>query len=184
MVPTMLFRRGEPFAAYGSPGGATIINTVLQITLNLLDHGMTIQEAIDAPRISVTNAAGTGICEAGPLEPTGFTPTPAFSPAVLADLGALGHGLAPCSSTPIGSVQAVVIDLRTGKGYGGADPRREGTVIQVRGGRGKHEHDGEHGRDRKHEDDGKRDGDGKRDRDGKHGDRDGGERGRRAAGAW
>jgi gamma-glutamyltranspeptidase/glutathione hydrolase len=149
MSPTMLLRHGEPFAAFGSPGGSTIINTVLQITLNLVDHDLSVQEAIDAPRISVNNAAGRGICEAGPLEPRGFTPTPAFSPAVLDELRAMGHELAACTDSPIGSVQAVVIDLRTGKRFGGADQRREGTVISVRNRHGRHGDDedrGGHGR--------------------------------------
>jgi gamma-glutamyltranspeptidase/glutathione hydrolase len=133
MSPTMLFRDGEPFAAYGSPGGATIINSVLQITLNLLDHGMTIQQAIDAPRISVGSAAGVVSCEAGPDVPMGFTPSPPLDPAVLDALRRMGHVIPPCSRAPIGSVQAVVIDLRNGQQYGGADPRRLGTVIPVRG---------------------------------------------------
>lgn len=126
MTPTMLFKNGEPFAAYGSPGGATIINSVLGITLNLIDHGMSIQQAIDAPRWSVTSAGGTISCEPGMSPPI---PT-----ASLQGLQALGHlvptvgGVPACSST-IGSVQAVIIDLKTGKQYGGADQRREGTVI-------------------------------------------------------
>lgn len=129
MSPTMLFKDGKPFAAYGSPGGATIINSVFQITLNLLDHHMTIQDAIDAPRITVSSPAGTVRCEVGPLTPLGFTPTPAFSPAVLQALRNMGHVVPPCTSVPIGSVQAVVIDLKTGKQFGGADPRRQGTVV-------------------------------------------------------
>ena len=130
MSPSILFRNGEPIAAYGSPGGSTIINSVLNITLNLVDHGMAIQDAINAPRLSVTSAAGGVSCEAG--QP--FM-VPAFPQATLDALRALGHtsiplvnGKATCTST-IGSVQGVVIDLRTGKQYGGADPRREGTVI-------------------------------------------------------
>lgn len=141
MSPTLLFREGRPFAAYGSPGGATIINSVLQITLDLLDHGMTIQQAIDAPRISVGSAAGRVTCEVGPLTPLGFTPSPAFSDAVLDELRAMGHVVPPCTHSPIGSVQAVVIDLQTGRQFGGADPRREGTVIQVRGQRRQGERD-------------------------------------------
>jgi gamma-glutamyltranspeptidase len=42
--------------AYGSPGGATIIDSVFNVTLNLIDHGMWMQQAIDAPRRSVTSA--------------------------------------------------------------------------------------------------------------------------------
>jgi gamma-glutamyltranspeptidase / glutathione hydrolase len=50
---------GEPLIAYGSPGGATIINSVLNVTLNLLDQKMTLQDAIDAPRLSVTSATSS-----------------------------------------------------------------------------------------------------------------------------
>jgi gamma-glutamyltranspeptidase/glutathione hydrolase len=114
MSPTILFKDGEPIAAYGSPGGATIINTVLQITLNLIDHGMAIQEAINAPRISTTSAGSSVSYESG-------IPTSSID-----GLKALGY-LTGLSS--IGSVQAVVIDLQTGKQFGGADSRREGTVI-------------------------------------------------------
>lgn len=125
MSPTMLFQNGEPVAAYGSPGGATIINSVLNVTLNLVDHGMSIQEAINAPRFSVTSAAGGITCEAG------------FSAATLQGLLSLGHavpvqnGVPNCASR-IGSVQGVVIDLRTGHQYGAADLRREGTVIGIK----------------------------------------------------
>ncbi len=68
-------------------------------------------------------------CEVGPLAPLGFTPVPQFSPAVLQALRTMGHDTPPCTHTPIGSVQAVIIDLQTGKQYGGADARRQGTVI-------------------------------------------------------
>lgn len=129
MSPTIVFRNGEPIAAFGSPGGSTIINSVLNMTLNLIDHRMTIQQAIDAPRLSVTSALGTASCEAG--QPFML---PAFSTATVTALKALGHfsnsntGALVCNAT-IGSVQGVIVDLQTGKQYGGADQRREGTVI-------------------------------------------------------
>lgn len=65
LAPTLLFRDGKPVAAYGSPGGATIINSVLNVTLNLIDHGMTLPQAIAAPRLSVTHATGQVNCEGG-----------------------------------------------------------------------------------------------------------------------
>jgi len=130
MSPSLVFKNGEPIAAYGSPGGSTIINSVLNVTLNLVDHGMTIQQAIDAPRLSVTSAAGAVSCEGG--QP--FM-QPAFPQATLDALRntfgqpvPLVNGKPTCNST-IGSVQGVIIDLQTGKQYGGADQRREGTVI-------------------------------------------------------
>ncbi len=51
MTPTILAKDGALFAVVGSPGGRTIINSVLQVTLNLVDFGMTMQEAVDAKRI-------------------------------------------------------------------------------------------------------------------------------------
>jgi gamma-glutamyltranspeptidase/glutathione hydrolase len=50
MTPTILARDGRLFMVIGSPGGRTIINTVLLAILNVVDFGMNIQEAIDAPR--------------------------------------------------------------------------------------------------------------------------------------
>ena len=132
MAPTLLFKNGKPFAAYGSPGGSTIINSVLNITLNLIDHGMTLQQAIDAPRLSVTSAAGAVSCEGG----SDFK-QPRFGIQAQNALRALGHtSLGAIDSdacqASIGSVQAVTVDLQTGKQYGAADKRREGTVISPR----------------------------------------------------
>jgi gamma-glutamyltranspeptidase/glutathione hydrolase len=123
MVPTMIFSpKGKPLIAYGSPGGATIINSVFNTTLNLIDHGMSIQAAIDAPRLSVTSAGGSISIDNGNPK----APTP-FPPASLDGLRALGHTVnAPAD---IGSVQMIGIDPTTGLQYGGADMRREGTVI-------------------------------------------------------
>lgn len=118
MPPSILFKDDKPIAAYGSPGGSTIINSVFQITLNLIDHNMAIQEAIDAPRISSTTSTPTG---------ASIRRENGFSEDVIQELEDLGHVFRSPSS--IGSVQAIVIDLQTGKQYGGADQRREGTVI-------------------------------------------------------
>ena len=51
MTPTILERNGRLYAVIGSPGGRTIINTVLQVALNVVDFGMNIQEAVNAPRV-------------------------------------------------------------------------------------------------------------------------------------
>jgi gamma-glutamyltranspeptidase/glutathione hydrolase len=132
MAPTLLFRDGKPVAAYGSPGGATIINSVLNVTLNIVDHGMTMQQAIDAPRLSVTHAAGKVSCEGG----RDFM-RPRFGIAVQDALRSQGHaglgetGTDACKET-IGSVQGIVIDRAAGEHHGAADARREGTVIRVR----------------------------------------------------
>jgi gamma-glutamyltranspeptidase / glutathione hydrolase len=60
MAPTIVTRDGRPFLALGSPGGATIITTVLQILLDRVDLGMTLSQAIADPRASQRNALNTG----------------------------------------------------------------------------------------------------------------------------
>jgi gamma-glutamyltranspeptidase/glutathione hydrolase len=60
MAPTIITKDGKPFLALGSPGGATIITTVLQILLDRLDLGMTLPQAIADPRASQRNAVNTG----------------------------------------------------------------------------------------------------------------------------
>jgi gamma-glutamyltranspeptidase/glutathione hydrolase len=115
MTPTILFKGDQPVAAFGSPGGATIINSVFNVMINLIDHGMTIQQAVDAPRISVTTA-GNGIArEAG------------FDAAEIAKLQALGHSVGNPGN--IGNVNAVFIDLASGRQFGAVDSTREGGLI-------------------------------------------------------
>jgi len=50
MTPTIVLKDGNPVLVVGTPGGARIITTVLEILVNVIDHGMTLQEAVDAPR--------------------------------------------------------------------------------------------------------------------------------------
>ena len=50
MSPTIVLRDGEPLLVTGSPGGSTIITTVLQVIVNVIDHGMDLSEAVSAPR--------------------------------------------------------------------------------------------------------------------------------------
>ena len=56
MSPTIVLRNGKPFLALGSPGGSTIITTVLQMLVNRIDLDMTIKQAMAAPRVSPRNA--------------------------------------------------------------------------------------------------------------------------------
>ena len=123
MSPTIVFNRwGKPIAAYGSPGGSTIINSVVNTSMNLIDHKRNIQEAIDQPRISQTSANGSPLWEAG------------FSQEVIDELKAppFGHNLSDERLRVIGSVQGVAISPLTGLQYGGADRRRVGGVETIR----------------------------------------------------
>ncbi|MED4750026.1 gamma-glutamyltransferase [Brevibacillus choshinensis] len=117
MTPTIVLKDGKPFLAVGSPGGSTIIASVSQTILNVIDHGMEIQDAIVAPRI-FSSAYPAVTWEAG------------LDQDVILQLLAKGHSFAE-KPTNIGNVQAIVYDLETGKMYGGADNTRQGTVLGV-----------------------------------------------------
>ena len=124
MTPVIVFapaRDGaapRPVAAYGSPGGSTIINTVLGMTLNLIDFRLSVREAVEAPRLSLTNASDEAVTaiEAG------------FDAEMLQRLRTVGYNIAETQES-IGAVQAVVIDRQTGLADGFADPRRDGRGI-------------------------------------------------------
>jgi gamma-glutamyltranspeptidase/glutathione hydrolase len=61
MSPTLAFKDGKPAFSIGSPGGSTIITTVLQTIVNHVDLGMSMDQAVDAPRLSERNNAVTDI---------------------------------------------------------------------------------------------------------------------------
>ncbi len=61
MAPTIVLKDGKPAFTIGSPGGATIITTVLQTMVNYIDLGMSMDKAIDAPRLSQRNARETSV---------------------------------------------------------------------------------------------------------------------------
>src|SRR5690606_504156 len=50
MTPTIVTRDGRTVLVLGSPGGSRIITTVLQVLLNVVEYGLDVQEAVDAPR--------------------------------------------------------------------------------------------------------------------------------------
>jgi len=112
MSPTIVTRDDEPVLAVGSPGGATIITTVLQILLERFDLGASLPEAIARPRASQRNGATTAA-----------EPQLIGSPEGQALLGQYGHRYA---ETPdIGAATAVEI-LPRGRFRAAAEPRRRG----------------------------------------------------------
>jgi gamma-glutamyltranspeptidase/glutathione hydrolase len=110
MTPTIVARDGKPVLVLGSPGGRTIINTVLQAILNVVDHGMTVAEAIEAPRIH-----HQWLPDATRFEAFGF------SPDTKRLYEAMGHTLSPQSTQ--GRAMGIFIDPSSGIRYGAADSR-------------------------------------------------------------
>jgi len=110
MTPTILARDGRLFMVTGSPGGRTIINTVLQTILNVVDFGMNVQEAIDAPRIHHAW-----------LPDRIFHEKWGFSPDALVLLAARGHALREVRA--LGVAEAIVYDAKQDLLEGGSDRR-------------------------------------------------------------
>jgi gamma-glutamyltranspeptidase / glutathione hydrolase len=114
MSPTIVLGPdGEPTAAFGSPGGARIITAALQVAVNQLDLGMSLPEAIAAPRLSNLNGPSTGI-EAGLLDgPEG--PALIARGHNLSALGAIGN-VTGVAFLPDGRMQAAAEPVRLGGG--------------------------------------------------------------------
>jgi gamma-glutamyltranspeptidase/glutathione hydrolase len=110
MTPSIVARDGELVAVVGSPGGRTIINTVLQVTLNLVDFGMDIQEAVSAPRIHHQWLPDRIRIEDGGVDES-----------ALGNLRRLGHEVSMGGRQ--GLAHSIMIDPRTGDRLGAADPR-------------------------------------------------------------
>ncbi len=117
MTPTIVLKDGKVWFALGSPGGPTIINTVLQTIINVIDHGMTMQEAVDAPRIHHQWMPDQIVYEPG---------------GIVADvkdkLSAMGHQFTD-KPRRMGDCEAIMIDPKTGMRLGASDPRRGGKAV-------------------------------------------------------
>lgn len=116
MTPTFLLREGKLFLVIGSPGGPTIINTVLQVIVNVVDFGRTIQEAIDAPRFH-----HQWLPDELRMEVHGF------SEDVTKALEARGHRLALRGF--MGDAEGIMLEPTTGIRLGASDPRGDGQAI-------------------------------------------------------
>ena len=117
MSPTIILKDEEPFLALGSPGGSTIITTVLQTIMNRVDRGMSISEAIAAPRAAQRNTAN-------------ISAEQEFIDAYAADLEPRGHVFAKAgdsfTSLPeIGAATAIEFK-RDGRMVAAAEPVRRG----------------------------------------------------------
>ena len=112
MTPTIVTRGGKLDLVLGTPGGPTIINSVLQVLVNVVDFGMNVQDAVDWPRIHHQWLPDQLVMERG------------FSPDTIALLRARGHQVKIVGG--IGEMAA--IQARDGWLEGAADPRTEGAA--------------------------------------------------------
>ena len=118
MAPTIVMRDGEPVMTAGAPGSATIITTVAQVIINKLDFGMTLPEAIEAPRLSQRNNLDAMTEYENVFEDKYGT--------VINDLLAMGHTFKPNNQVQgIGSVTGIEF-LSDGQARAAAEPIRRG----------------------------------------------------------
>jgi gamma-glutamyltranspeptidase/glutathione hydrolase len=118
MTPTFVLRPdGSLYFAIGSPGGTTITNTVLQVITGVIDHGMNLQAAIDAPHIH-HQWQPDEIKE----EPLGLSPDTRLA------LEARGHHFA-AKQENMSDLQGVMIEEKTSMRLGASDSRQDGVAI-------------------------------------------------------
>jgi gamma-glutamyltranspeptidase/glutathione hydrolase len=118
MTPVVVSRDGRVVLVTGSPGGRTIINTVLCLLVNVLDFNQPLREAVDAPRMHHAWLPDRLEVEPGLL---------ADHADALQKLRALGHAIEPAKE-PQGDAHSIRVDPRTGLYEGMADGRRDGSA--------------------------------------------------------
>jgi gamma-glutamyltranspeptidase / glutathione hydrolase len=115
MVPTMVLKDGKLFLVLGSPGGARIITTVANIVLGVVDYGLDIQQAVNAPRFHHQWLPDQSYVE------------PGISPDTIHILQQKGHTVTPQHYWSDG--ECIAIDLKTGERLGASDSRNNGRAI-------------------------------------------------------
>ncbi len=115
--PMIVLKDGKPWAAVGSPGGHTIVQTVPQIVMNLIDFKMDVQQALAAPRLSFVEPDITAVDDGVPEK-------------VRKELTARGHNV---QVRRLGNAHGLTVDYdakgRPQAFRGGADPRGEGAAL-------------------------------------------------------
>jgi gamma-glutamyltranspeptidase/glutathione hydrolase len=116
LMPGMIFKDGKPYAALGLKGGHVQPQVQVRIISNLVDFGMTPQEAIAAPRFNHIDAAKVGL-------------EPGITEATRDDLTRRGHKIVGGNAESFGGAHAIVIHPESGAFVGGTDPRKGGCAL-------------------------------------------------------
>jgi gamma-glutamyltranspeptidase/glutathione hydrolase len=119
IAPTILLKDGQVYASLGSPGAARIISTMVILITNLIDHGMTMQQAIESPRFYTRDTDKSLHVEAR------------IPAQTIEALKAMGYATSVKGEYDLffGGAQGIVVDRKRRILTGGADPRRDGAVL-------------------------------------------------------
>ncbi len=115
MTPVIVLKDGKPVLVTGSPGGRTIINTVLCVVLNVTEFGMSVEDAVSAPRLHHQWMPDVANFEGGKRYPE-----------LVTGLTALGHTVTEHRQ---GDAHSIGIDPKTGLRAGVADKRLDGKAV-------------------------------------------------------
>jgi gamma-glutamyltranspeptidase/glutathione hydrolase len=129
LSPSLAMRAGEPYLAFGTPGGDQQDQWTLQFFLNVVDFGMNLQQAIEAPKFSTAHFPST-------FYPHGSMPAVArveerIDSAVRAELSERGHKIEVKPAWSEGHVLAVSVDRKRGLLQGGCDPRGQAQPVMA-----------------------------------------------------
>ena len=119
MAPTIVMKDGKPFMALGTPGGTKIFPSVLQAIVNVIDHGMTLQEAVEAPRVWTQGQS--------------LEVEPGVAQPVRERLQSMGHTVQEVPRVA-GGMNGVMFDGQRGVIHGAACWRADGTPAGFSGG--------------------------------------------------
>jgi len=112
----MILRDGKPYAALGLKGGHVKPQVQAQLITNLIDFGMTPQEAIAAPRFNHIEGAKVGL-------------EPEMAESVRVELTSRGHQVVGGNPESFGGAHMIAIDPESGAFIGGSDPRKGGCAL-------------------------------------------------------
>ena len=118
IMPAMVLNDGRLWSSFGLVGGLMQPQGHVQMLVNMIDWGMNPQEALDAPRFEIVAPWPDAVA----LERT-------VAPAIRADLERMGHTVVQNGIFGFGGGQIIVVDPASGVRLGGADPRKDSTVV-------------------------------------------------------
>lgn len=127
LTPTLVMKDGKPFMIVGSPGGDDQCMRIMQTFLNVVDFGMNIQQAIEAPRWSTTSFPSSVFPHT--MYPGAISVERRIPESVIRELEQRGHRVTVNGPWSMSATSAIVVDPQTGTLSAGADPRGDNYAL-------------------------------------------------------